>query len=181
MFDGWMSYNVPYVQELAKRIERYNVFWLEEPLPPRDFEGYKTLRDTIIIPMSAGEHLYTRWEVKNWLEEKLVRVMPADPDWTGGVSETLKIAHLCEIYDVPLIPHGHGVYAASGIVASQSEFVCPMVEVLLLGMDHRQTFYRDGRMPLGGVITMPDTPGVGIEIDENKISSIKELFVEFKD
>jgi L-alanine-DL-glutamate epimerase-like enolase superfamily enzyme len=180
MFDAWMSWDVSYVQEMARRIEQYDVHWLEEPLRARDFEGYQTLRDTIPVNMSAGEHIYTRWEAKRWLEAGILGYMQADPDWTGGVSETYKIAHLCEMYGVPLIPHGHGVYAASAIVASQSVSVCPMAEVLLLGMDQRQIFYKEGRMPQNGVITMPDTPGIGISIDESKIESMTEIFTEYK-
>jgi len=180
MFDAWMAWDVPYTRKIADKMEQYNVKWLEEPLRPRDFDGYKTLRDTIDIPMSAGEHIYTHWEAKHWLEAGILGYMQADPDWTGGVSETIKIGKLCQKHGAKLVPHGHSVYGASAVVASMPEGICPMAEVLLLGMEQRQVFYKESRLPKNGVIHMPDTPGVGVAIDESKIESMEERFTEFK-
>ena len=147
MFDGiqsvWKSVDLRFSIELAKAILPYRPHWLEEPLRPDDLEGYTRLKGETGITLAAGEHWYTRWNVKPFLDHGLVSFVQSDPEWCGGISEWLKICELTRGYPgVQVIPHGHHVLAASACVASQSETLCPMMEYLYqsrVGLQHCQT------------------------------------------
>ena len=117
MFDGiqyvWKSADLDYAIALAKGILPYQPHWLEEPLRPDDLEGYTRLKGETGITLAAGEHWYTRWNVKPFLDRKIVSFVQSDPEWCGGISEWLKICELVKAYPgVQVIPHGHHVLAS---------------------------------------------------------------------
>ena len=174
MFDGiqsvWKSVDLRFSIELAKAILPYTPHWLEEPLRPDDLEGYTRLKGETGITLAAGEHWYTRWNVKPFLDRGLVSFVQSDPEWCGGISEWLKICELTRGYPgVQVIPHGHHVLAASACVASQSETLCPMMEYLYqsrVRLQHCQT------RPLtasAGTFALAEDPGLGPTLDEARL------------
>jgi L-rhamnonate dehydratase len=175
MLDCWMSWNVPYTIEMADLLEDVHPRWLEEPVMPDLVASYAEIRRAIRIPISGGEHEYTRWGVKTLLDAEAVDVVQADTYWAGGISEMLKIGALCSAYDRPVIPHGHSVPANVQLIASQPAWSFPMVEYLVKWNQINQFFFKEPLVPRNGVIGVPDRAGVGMEIDEAKISERREL------
>ena len=177
MFDGiqyvWKSADVDYAIALAKGILPCKPHWLEEPLRPDDLEGYKRLKGETGIALAAGEHWYTRWNVKPFLDRGIVSFVQSDPEWCGGISEWVKICELAKGYPgVQLVPHGHHVLAASNCVASQSETLCPMLEYLVKS---RVSFQHCQTRPLvaeAGTFAMPEEPGLGPSLDEAKMERV---------
>ena len=98
-----------------------------------------------------------------------ISVVQADPEWCGGVSELMKICHIASSFDAQVIPHGHNVHAAMHVVAAQSPMTCPLVEYLISKMSSYYYFEKWDPKPVNGKITLPDTPGFGIALDEAKI------------
>ena len=175
MFDCWMGWDLPYSIEMSRELMKYGPKWLEEPLPPGHLAGFVSLKRQTGIPLAAGEHLYTRWEVKGFLDAAALDYVQADPDWTGGITELIKICDLAAAYDVPVVPHGHNVHAALHVIASRPPHVCPMAEYLVKHLPRQQFFFRRQIVPRDGSIELPDEPGLGIEIDEAKIVQRQEL------
>lgn len=177
MFDGiqyvWKSADVDYAIELAKGLLPCRPHWLEEPLRPDDFEGYARLKGETGIPLAAGEHWYTRWNVQPFLERGIVSFVQSDPEWCGGIGEWLKICELVKRYPgVQVIPHGHHVLAASNCVAAQSETLCPMLEYLV---QSRVSFQHCQTRPLvakAGTFAMADEPGMGPSLDEARMERV---------
>jgi L-alanine-DL-glutamate epimerase-like enolase superfamily enzyme len=64
---------------------------MEEPVPPERLGALRQIRQAAGVPIATGEHVYTRWQVKELLAGEAVDVIQADPDWTGGISELVKI------------------------------------------------------------------------------------------
>ena len=86
------------------------------------------------------------------------------------------ICALTEAYDVKLVPHGNHVLAATHVVAAHPESLCPMVEYLMHGYLDRMQYYQ--KTPLQaeqGRLKLPTVPGLGLEIDEAKVVTRKEL------
>lgn len=177
MFDGiqyvWKSADLDYAIALAKGILPYKPHWLEEPLRPDDLEGYTRLKGETGITLAAGEHWYTRWNVKPFLDRRIVSFVQSDPEWCGGISEWLKICELVKGYPgVQVVPHGHHVLAASNCVASQSETLCPMLEYLV---QSRISFQHCQTRPLvaeAGTFAMPPEPGLGPSLDEARLERV---------
>ena len=62
----------------------------------------KALSQHTSIPIVGSELLLTRWQLREWLEKHVSQILMTEPLWTGGVSETRKIANLAETYGVPI-------------------------------------------------------------------------------
>jgi L-alanine-DL-glutamate epimerase-like enolase superfamily enzyme len=102
-------------------------------------------------------------------------VLQPDLYWAGGLSEGIKICALASAYDLPVIPHGHSVPTTVHLIASQPADVCPLLEYLIKWNQILQFFLKDPVQPERGVVALPKGPGMGIELDEDKIESRREL------
>ena len=91
MLDCWMSWDVPYTVAMAERLEDYEPRWLEEPVLPDKIESYAQIRRQVRVPISGGEHEYTRWGLKQLMDAEAVDVLQPDIYWAGGITEMLKI------------------------------------------------------------------------------------------
>ena len=170
---GRCDWDVPYAVRLAKAIEPFKPYWLEEPFSPEEIESYARLQGETGIPLATGEHTYSRWNIKPFLDRKLVRFVQSDPEWCGGLSELLEIATLVRQYDgVRLIPHGHHVFAAAHCVASQPESLCPMIEYGVTFTKGRQAQQVRVLYPEAGQLKMPTEPGLGPDIDWSRIERV---------
>ncbi|MFO7695700.1 MAG: enolase C-terminal domain-like protein, partial [Anaerolineae bacterium] len=171
MFDAWLGWDVPYAIAMGKQMAPYNPAWLEEPVPPDRIGAYAEIRRATGIPIAGGEHEYTRWGFKVLLDAEGVDVVQADPDWTGGITEMIKICGLVSAYDKPAIPHGHSTLPALHLIAAQSPATCPLLEFLIVHNPSKQWFHTDQYFPEKGLMRLPTTPGLGIILDEEHIES----------
>ena len=130
-FDAYQGWDLQYALEWCRKVEQYRPWFLEEAVPMADLESFIRLSKSTAVPIATGEHVYNRWEVEQFFKADALHYIQADPEWCGGVSETLKIAHLASVHGVKLLPHCHNVHAALAIVASQSPAVCPVGEYLI--------------------------------------------------
>lgn len=170
---GRCDWDVPYAIRVAKAIEPFKPFWLEEPFSPEEIDSYARLHGETGVPLATGEHTYTRWNIKPFLDRKLVQFVQSDPEWCGGLSELLEIARLVRKYDgVRMIPHGHHVLAAANFVATQPESLCPMIEYGVTFTKARQAFQTRILFPEAGRLTMPHEPGLGPDIDWDRIERL---------
>jgi L-rhamnonate dehydratase len=171
MLDCWMSWDVPYTLAMAERIEDYAPRWLEEPVLPDKIDSYAEIRRQVRVPIAGGEHEYTRWGLKALMDAEAVDVLQPDIYWAGGITEMLKICALASTYDLPVIPHGHSTPASAHLISSQPVSVCPRLEYLVKWNEIHQFFLKQPLKPRGGVVRLPDTPGLGMELDEGRIDT----------
>ncbi|HWD02003.1 MAG TPA: enolase C-terminal domain-like protein [Amycolatopsis sp.] len=173
MFDVFMGWDLNYARSWAHEVERLRPRWLEEPFSPTQYAAFAELHRSTRIPLAAGEHLYDRADVLPYLNDGLLTVVQADPEWCGGVTELVRICALAETFGVPVIPHGHGLHSALHVVASQSPATCPMVEYLMRSMPNRHHFEVSPPAPVDGAFALPTRPGFGIELDESTIDTVR--------
>jgi L-alanine-DL-glutamate epimerase-like enolase superfamily enzyme len=175
MFDCWMGWDATYALRLLERIAEYQPRWLEEPVPPDRVGDLAVIRRGGRVPIATGEHEYTRWGFLQLLQAEAVDVLQADPDWCGGISELVKICALASAYGRQVVPHGHSVYAAAHVIAAQPPATCPMAEYLVRHQPRAQHFHARQLRPERGAFALPDAPGLGIAIDEAKVTRRVEL------
>jgi L-rhamnonate dehydratase len=175
MLDAWMTWNRPYTLEFARRVAHLDIRWIEEPVMPDKIELCAEIRHLSPVPIATGEHEYTRWGQKALLDAGAADVLQADTFWAGGLSEMVKICTLASTYDIPVIAHGHSVPANTHLTMAMPELLAPMVEYLVKWNELLQFFWREPVKPVGGMITVSDRPGLGVEIDPSKIESEEEL------
>ena len=171
MFDAWMRWDPDYALAMAKRLERYRVRWIEEPVLPDRIASYARIRARSPVPISGGEHEYTRWGVQLLIEAGAADVLQPDTYWAGGLTEMTKICTLASVADLPVIPHGHSVSANIQLQAAQPPDVCPLAEDLIKWNRIHEHFLADPVRRERGRLLLPGAPGVGMAIDESKVEA----------
>ena len=169
MFDAFMGWDVPYATEMVRALAPLNPMWMEEPVPPERVGSLRKIRAAAAVPIATGEHVYTRWQVKELLVGEAVDVLQTDPDWTGGITELTKIAALASAFDTPLVAHGHSLLPALHVAGAQSPTTMPFVEFLIRHQENKQFFHTPMYRPEDGSVKLPDLPGLGIVLDEGKV------------
>lgn len=175
MFDCWMGWTIRYAKAMFRELEAVSPMWVEEVLRPHMKDGYRQLKKETSLPLSAGEHLYTRMEVNDYLREGIFDVMQSDPEWCGGITETMRIGDLCEMYGTTFIPHGHSLMPAMHVVAAMPPEISPYCEYLLCFMDQKNAFFKHPRLGKDGFLTLNETPGLGEEIDADRLVESTQL------
>lgn len=181
MLDAWMSWDLPYAIQVGRRIAGYHPRWVEEPVLPDKVEAYAEVRralNAMGIPVSGGEHEYTRWGLKQLMDARAVDVLQPDIYWCGGISETLKILAIASAYDLPVVPHGHSTPATMHVIAAMPPNLCPLLEFLVKWNVIHQWFLKHPIVPVNGTVDVAvlDRPGIGMDLDEAKIEVQEELF-----
>ena len=171
MLDCYMSWNEPYTIEMAGMVEPYRVYWMEECLQPRDYEGFGRLRQQIkSTRIATGEHEYTRFAYRQLLDHRGADIWQADVHWCGGMTELRRIAAMASAYDISVIPHVGGVQDC--IHFAMATVNSPWVETFMPppgGPDEvYKRFEEDNhitRGPEGIYARASDRPGFGWEIE----------------
>lgn len=179
-------YDAPTAQAIAKRLEPFNLMWLEEPIPAENAEAYKAITDSTSTPICAGENHYLAHGFRRLLELNAVDIIMPDLQKAGGLGEGQRIANLANLYYVPFAPH----MVASFLGAMASCHVCASVpNFLILEWQiyfHNNPMYKeivtfDGEMVQNGFITLSEKPGVGVEINEEGMKKYAMPGVPFFD
>jgi L-alanine-DL-glutamate epimerase-like enolase superfamily enzyme len=155
--------------DVARRLEPYRVFWLEEPLHPDNIEGYQRLCGATSVPIATGENEYTRFGFQQLLSPRGVDIVQPDVTRSGGISECKKIAALASAHQLPCAPHVFG--SGVGLMAN-IHFILSTANCIVL--EHDRTFnpLRDEILeePLpvqGGMIGLPHGIGLGVRVDDD--------------
>ncbi|MCL2320210.1 MAG: mandelate racemase/muconate lactonizing enzyme family protein [Treponema sp.] len=166
---------------MARELQNLNVYFFEEPLPRRDYEGLAELSKEFDMYIAGGEHSLNIYEFKEHLERKTYDIL--QPDLTMGdvgITGTKKLAIVSDFYDRIIIPHvsGLGGFAlnfAAMLHATASIRNCPMLEYPcdppFLTVESQQFYLKDKfTVDKDGYVALPDRPGLGIEIDEEAVA-----------
>lgn len=178
MFDAFMGWDLTYASDMLRGLADVQPFWMEEPVPPEQLSVFRRLASSSGIRLATGEHTHTRWQVKELLDSG-VGLIQSDPDWAGGISEHLHICSLCSAYDVPVVAHGCAIPVPVHLAAARSPQTIPMVEYLVKIQERAQWFHRTALHPVDGAIELPSEPGLGIELDPEKVLVRHDLPTDF--
>ncbi|KAI1873347.1 hypothetical protein JX265_004969 [Neoarthrinium moseri] len=173
----------PMAKQLARLLEPHRPMFLEEPLLSEHIEGIADLAKLVSAPIALGERLYSRWDVKPFLERGCVDILQPDICHVGGISEMRRIAAMAEAYDVALAPHcplGPIALAANVQVdLSSPNFV---IQEMSLGIHYNSTgqdltsYHKNPEVwkVTDGYIDILQGPGLGIEIDEDEVRRLSK-------
>lgn len=164
MVDANNAYAAYEAIEMARKIERYDIFWFEEPVAPDDYKGHAEVARATIIPIATGENEYTRYGFRDLIEQRSAAIYNADAQIVGGITEFMNVAALAAAHDYRIAPHGaqevhiHLVAALSnGLIL---EFYRETVDPL-----RGRIFKQPLKLEADGYVTVPDRPGLGVEPD----------------
>ncbi len=152
---------------LAKAIEPYGPLWFEEPIPPDNAAQMARVAQATSIPVATGERLCTKAEFAPVLRQGAAAILQPALGRAGGIWETKKIAAMAEVYNAQMAPHlyaGPVEWAANIHVAASipNLLMCETIETEFHAALIKHTLTVED-----GFITPPDTPGLGIDVDED--------------
>ena len=154
---------------LAKRLERFDPLWLEEPVPPDAPEESARVARATSIPIATGERLATKYDFARLLDCGGAAILQMNLGRVGGLLEAKKIAGMAEVRHVQIAPHlycGPVVGAANIQLAACSPNFLILESIEDWSGFHSQILKTPIRFEDGHVIP-PETPGLGVEIDED--------------
>jgi len=153
---------------LAKRLEKFDPMWFEEPVPPENFEEMGRVASSTTIPIATGERLSTKYEFSKILQCKGASILQMNLGRAGGMLEAKKIAGLAETHYAQIAPH---LYCGPIIGAANIQIsACSPNFLILEGVKDWKGFYSEiinESIEWDKGYIIPSTkPGLGIELNE---------------
>lgn len=178
-FDANNGYSVSTAIYQGKRFEELGIAHFEEPLPEYDYLGLRQVADALTVPVSTGEQEYTRWQFRDLVLTANPDILQPDIVMAGGISEVRRIFDLAVTFNKPVMPHCPSAAIASAASLQlystvtnavrphefSYEFTGPKEDVEALFVEPYEI--KDGH------VTLPDRPGLGLEIDERALERLK--------
>lgn len=156
---------------MAQKLEPFDPFFYEEPIPPDNIDALAALQAAINLPIATGERLYARWEFRPLLEKQAARIIQPDICNVGGIWELKKIAAMAEAYYVAVQPHNSNgpvqTVASLHLDASIPNFV--FQEFFYPYLDQYNEILTEPIKYKDGYLEIPTGPGLGTDINEEVI------------
>jgi galactonate dehydratase len=156
----------------CQRLPPGTLDFLEEPIRDESPEAYETLRKMVDVPFAIGEEFSSKWTFLPYIERGLTNFARVDICNVGGFTEAMKVAGWAEAHYIDLMPHnplGPICTAASvHMAAAVPNFAWLEVWVSPDGQyNHSDNELFPSQLRLeGSAIPVPDTPGLGVEFNE---------------
>jgi galactonate dehydratase len=163
------KFNAGTAIKIGKKLEQFDLFWYEEPVPVGMVTSMKKVADHVNIPIAACERLNNKLDLKEYLEAAAVDVVMFDVGKVGGLTEAMKICALCETYQAKAAPHNPFGPVAAIANAHLSAAVHPF-----LIQEHEQMapWAVEPRLKIvDGYLEVSDRPGFGIELNDDEIAA----------
>jgi L-alanine-DL-glutamate epimerase-like enolase superfamily enzyme len=173
MVDANNGWSLQTAQDMARRMSKYDIYWLEEPILADDIDGYATLCASTDIPIAAGESHYTRHEFKELIQRKAVDIVQADATKVGGVTEWMKIASLADSFGLPMAPHWYSQLHTPLTAAIPNGLIVECATDVVEGRPYQVCPWRDPIVPNDGYVEPLNRPGLGLEIDEAEVDKYR--------
>ena len=169
MVDGNNAYTSYQAIKIGRRMEEYNIFWFEEPVPVEDIEGSAAVAAALDTPVAAGENEFTRYGFRDLIINKAIDIGQPDVTWCGGITEAKKIAGMASAWNIYCVPHS---FSSAVALVANLHFSASIPNSLLQEFDRNYNPLRENllrepvRINRKGYIDLTDKPGLGIELDE---------------
>lgn len=163
------------VLRICRRIEPFDVLFIEEAVDPSSPEALATVGRGTVIPMAAGERCYGRVQFARLINTAGVAIVQPDICNTGGLLEARMIAGLAEASNIRVAPHNYGSTLATAISAQLCACI-PNFMVLEYFPDYdKEPAYLDVlESPLEaqvkqGLMPLPSAPGLGVTLNHTAL------------
>lgn len=169
----------PMAKILAKKLEEFDLMFIEEPVLCEHMEEFKEIAACCNIPIATGERLFSKYDFKRLLCAGGVDIIQPDLSHAGGITEVKKISSMAEAYDVAVAPHCPlGPIALSACLQVDATCYNAVIQEQSLGIH-----YNVGKSVLDyiknpevftfrdGYVSLPAAPGLGLDINKDLILS----------
>jgi len=167
----------PMAKILMKELDPYRLMFIEEPVLDENLEALKELSRHTSTPIATGERMYSRWDFKELLSTGYIDILQPDLSHAGGITECRKIATMAEAYDVAIAFHCPlGPIALAACLQVDAVSHNAFIQEQSLGIHYNKgndilDYLKDPTVFQydNGFVNIPEGPGLGIEVDEEKV------------
>ena len=171
LIEGHGRFDIPTAVKIGRRLEEFDIFWFEEPIPPDDKEGMKQVKDRVRVSIAAGERLYNRYEYRQFFELGCSDYIQPDISHAGGLFEMRMLGAEAEARHIGFCPHNPSGPVANAatlqLAACVPNFV--MLEMMMTDVPSRAEICDEDLTIKGGRMVIPDRPGIGIDLNEKEL------------
>ena len=169
-FDCHWTFSGGSAKRLAAELEEYDVWWLEDPVPPENHDVQREVTQSTSTPIGVGENVYRKHGQRRLIENQAVDIIAPDMPKVGGMRETRKIADLADMYYIPVAMHN----VASPIATMGSVHVGAAIPNSLAVEYHSYElgWWEDlveEDLIEDGYIEVPEKPGLGVTLDMDAV------------
>jgi galactonate dehydratase len=160
--------NVPTAIAMARALAKFDPRWLEEPVPPESIDALADVRAGSPIPIATGERYCEPERFMELIAKRAVDILQPDIIHVGGMLEGQKIAAMAHARFLPVAPHNPTGPVANAMtlqVAATIPNFC-ILETIAVDVPWRKEIVRESLNFTNNEITIPTTPGLGLELDE---------------
>jgi L-alanine-DL-glutamate epimerase-like enolase superfamily enzyme len=165
--DGHGKWALPVAIQIAQAMEPLDIMWQEDLMPLLNPESLLKLQQSTSTPVCISERLLSRWQLRMFIENGSARIVMPDLIWTGGISETHKIAVMASAHQVPVAPHDAtgpvNIFACAQIcMSAPNAMIMEHVRPYFYGW---YSDYVDPNLPIEhGWLHAPQEPGIGTRL-----------------
>ncbi len=154
---------------LGKRLEEYELFWLEDPTPAESQDAFRIIKQHTTTPIAVGEVFNSIWDCQQLITERLIDFIRTTVVHAGGITHLRRIFNLAELYGVR--SGSHGATDLSPVCMAAALHLDLSIPNFGLQEYMRHTAATDEVFPHtywfeGGYLHPGETPGLGVDIDE---------------
>jgi L-alanine-DL-glutamate epimerase-like enolase superfamily enzyme len=170
--DANNAWTPPVALKFMREVESFDIVWLEEPVATEDLAGSAHVAEQLVTPVAGYETETGLAGFRDLITRRAVDIVQPDVIWTGGITESRKVAALAQAYGLPVIPH---VFSSGLSSIANAQFIASLPNAGLLEFDQnpnplRADLFED---PLvvqqDGTVRLPDRPGLGITLNQATI------------
>jgi galactonate dehydratase len=173
---------------LVRGLEPFRPMFIEEPVLSEHNEFLPVLQQMTSIPIATGERMYSRWDFKHLFNAGAVDIIQPDLSHAGGISEVKKIAAMAEAYDVAVAPHcPTGTLSLASALQLDFCTVNAFIQETSIGIHYNEGIELFDYVTNPEVFTVTDgyikinpTPGLGVNIDEEKVRKMSLIVHDWK-
>lgn len=176
--DSYWFHDVDTAIELSRRLAPIGIHFFEEPVPQYKIESLERLQHNTPVRVAVGERVYSPRAFAELARRDAARVFEPDVTITGGIIACMEIAGIAERSSIEVIPHVGGPTVV-GLAANLHWATAARVRLCEYDIEQDQPMITDlGHNPGlaladldGGTITAPTGPGLGVEVDEERLAA----------
>jgi len=176
LIDAGLVWDAKTALQRARAFEEFKIFWLEEPLRPDDYEGYRKLSEASPLRIAAGEEESNRLSFLELMDKGKIDVVQIDLTRCGGFTEAMKIASLAHDRGLVVANHGFTTYVN---VTAALHFLNSIPNTLIVEFvaeeetTLREKITQQKLRAENGFLSIPDAPGLGIDLDDAGVNQFR--------